>query len=580
MSQYISYSSRNGTSSSSGVSSLNGEIGAINLVAGSGISVIPAGQNITIAATGSGGTVTNISVVSANGFAGTVANPTTTPAITLTTTITGLLEGNGTSISAASVGSSGSVLFSNGSTIAQDNTEFFWDETNKRLGIGNNAPTVTLDVSGEILATNTLPNDTSGFGGDIQVTSHVTTNGSITTIGIQGVASSMIDIGATNDKTLAGLVYTVQRGTGSDAGNLHNMTGASVLMFHNSDSAGSADEAVGFDSFFFSQSGTVTNLYDFRSQRVPSGGTIINHYGVYLSADTITPIKNWLSGSSLMGFSSFGSGPTAIVHLPGVTTSAGSASIKLNSGTLMTTPENGAIESNGTNLFWTDDTGTRQQLNGGSSGANTALSNLASTAINANLLPGTNNTLLLGDNTHKFLELHASGIFINATNKLIDVPNAVYNDITGQPLLNGNAFQLLNQGNLGLDFSDLTSYGFNFVDTHISSTLQLNSPPATINDPNSGVGATSALVGLSTDIAGKITMTTGVGTAAGPQVYMNYFNSYGGSSIVIITPNDDFTALSTVGYWANGMGTQFVINFANAPGSAETYTWNYHVIGV
>lgn len=48
-----------------------------------------------------GGTVTTVSVVPANGFAGTVANATTTPAITLTTTITGVLKGDGTAISAA-----------------------------------------------------------------------------------------------------------------------------------------------------------------------------------------------------------------------------------------------------------------------------------------------------------------------------------------------------------------------------------------------------------------------------------------------------------------------------------------------
>ncbi len=47
------------------------------------------------------GTVTSVSVVSANGFAGSVANPTTTPAITLSTTANGLLKGNGTAISAA-----------------------------------------------------------------------------------------------------------------------------------------------------------------------------------------------------------------------------------------------------------------------------------------------------------------------------------------------------------------------------------------------------------------------------------------------------------------------------------------------
>ena len=50
------------------------------------------------------GTVTSASVVSANGFAGTVATSTTTPAITLTPSITGLLKGNGTAMSAATAG--------------------------------------------------------------------------------------------------------------------------------------------------------------------------------------------------------------------------------------------------------------------------------------------------------------------------------------------------------------------------------------------------------------------------------------------------------------------------------------------
>jgi hypothetical protein len=47
------------------------------------------------------GTVTSVSVVSANGFTGTVATSGTTPAITIATSVTGLLKGNGTSISAA-----------------------------------------------------------------------------------------------------------------------------------------------------------------------------------------------------------------------------------------------------------------------------------------------------------------------------------------------------------------------------------------------------------------------------------------------------------------------------------------------
>ena len=79
------------------------------LVAGTNITLAyndPA-NTLTINSTasgGGGGTVTSTSVVSANGLAGTVATPTTTPAITLSTTVTGMLKGNGTAISAATAG--------------------------------------------------------------------------------------------------------------------------------------------------------------------------------------------------------------------------------------------------------------------------------------------------------------------------------------------------------------------------------------------------------------------------------------------------------------------------------------------
>lgn len=50
------------------------------------------------------GSVTTVSVVTANGFAGSVSTASTTPAITVSTTVTGLLKGNGTAISAAVAG--------------------------------------------------------------------------------------------------------------------------------------------------------------------------------------------------------------------------------------------------------------------------------------------------------------------------------------------------------------------------------------------------------------------------------------------------------------------------------------------
>ena len=52
---------------------------------------------------GGGGTVTAVSVVSANGLAGTSSGGAT-PALTLSTSITGVLKGNGTAISAGTAG--------------------------------------------------------------------------------------------------------------------------------------------------------------------------------------------------------------------------------------------------------------------------------------------------------------------------------------------------------------------------------------------------------------------------------------------------------------------------------------------
>lgn len=68
------------------------------LTEGANVTITNGAGAITIAAAGS---VSTVSVASANGFAGTVANATSTPAITLTTTATGLLKGNGTAIAAA-----------------------------------------------------------------------------------------------------------------------------------------------------------------------------------------------------------------------------------------------------------------------------------------------------------------------------------------------------------------------------------------------------------------------------------------------------------------------------------------------
>jgi hypothetical protein len=74
-----------------------------SLVQGSGVTITGTWPNQTINATGTGGTVTAVSVVSANGLAGTSSGGAT-PALTLSTSVTGVLKGNGTAISAGTAG--------------------------------------------------------------------------------------------------------------------------------------------------------------------------------------------------------------------------------------------------------------------------------------------------------------------------------------------------------------------------------------------------------------------------------------------------------------------------------------------
>lgn len=131
--------------------------------AGAGITITTVNGVKVISATGGGtGTVTSVSVVSANGFSGSVANSTTTPAITLTTTVTGLIKGNGTAISAAvantdyqvpitltTTGSSGAATF-DGTTLnipQYSGTGTVTDVTSTDTSVTITSSTTTPDLS-------------------------------------------------------------------------------------------------------------------------------------------------------------------------------------------------------------------------------------------------------------------------------------------------------------------------------------------------------------------------------------------------------------------------------------------------
>ena len=121
-----------------------------------------------------GGTVTSVSVVSANGLAGTVATATTTPAITLSTTITGLLKGNATAISAAVSG-----------------TDYSAGTSALATGIVKSTTTtgaLTIAVAGDFP---TLNQNTTGTAGGLTGTPNI----SIGTLSASGVITSTVVTG-------------------------------------------------------------------------------------------------------------------------------------------------------------------------------------------------------------------------------------------------------------------------------------------------------------------------------------------------------------------------------------------------
>jgi hypothetical protein len=94
------------------------------------------------------------------------------------------------------------------------------------------------------------------------------------------------------------------------------------------------------------------------------GGTIVMD-GTGLTGAfpyTLSLLGNQFLSQSLAVGVNVGVVPTARIHVAGGSLNAGSASLKLDQGFLMTVAEPGAIESDGTDLWWTDSGSIRRKL--------------------------------------------------------------------------------------------------------------------------------------------------------------------------------------------------------------------------
>lgn len=222
--------------------------------------VDPTTKRLLVSATGLGsGTVTSVSVASANGFAGTVATATTTPAITLSTTITGILKGNGTAISAITVGSGLSYDGTTLSATGGSGTVTEVSSANGALSVATGTTTPVLTVnSAPILTTArtiggvsfdgsaniTVATATGGFtvsGGNLALgTNSLTLTGSIAATGSRVTKGWFTDLESTNMPTVGGTAIlssltaptfnTIELGTGQTDTTLSRVSAGLVAI--------------------------------------------------------------------------------------------------------------------------------------------------------------------------------------------------------------------------------------------------------------------------------------------------------------------------------------------------------------
>lgn len=297
--------------------------------------------------------------------------------------------------------------------------------------------------------------------------------------------------------------------------------------------------------------------------------------------------------------------------------------------------------SNGDALT-TDGFGVLSWQAAGGGGANTALSNLASTAINANLIFNTGATAIIqtkndaaADTKELFISSgvatgHISGALyltsgesdtsvgdttLATGNNTVSGGSGSLNVITGDttagnsggmfvssgvagngsgPANSGDIF--ISSGNVGADGSskagDLylatgggtngngTTYGRLILLTTLQSQV-ISGAITTTTNANAGAGAVSS-VSVASETAGAVSLTTGAGSSAGAQLTVNFTTPFPTAPRCLLMPTNSAAAnlLGTfAGVYVTSTTSAMTINFVGAPAPA-TFTWNYFCIEV
>ena len=286
---------------------------------------------------GGTGSVTSVSVVSANGFAGTVATSTTTPAITLTTSITGILKGNGTAISAATAGTD---YASPSQTMFIGTTSVAINRSSANLALtGISSVTLPGSASGTVQL---VPTAAVGTGTILTIPA---TTGTIVTTGDTGtVTNTMLAGSIAITKLAASTISGVSLGNSLNA--LTIGTGLSGTSYN-----GSTGVTIAIDSTVATLTGSQTlsnkslNAFDKKTGSI----TIANENVIQATVATLSQIA--VDTFAIAAYRS----AKYIVQITQGTNYQVSEILVIHNGTITTTTEYGMMNTNGSlGTFATD----------------------------------------------------------------------------------------------------------------------------------------------------------------------------------------------------------------------------------
>jgi len=301
--------------------------------------------------TGGGGSGTVTSINASGGTTGLTfsGGPVTTSG---TLTLAGILAVTNGGTGSSTAFTLGSVVFAGASGVyTQDNSNFFWDNTNKRLGIATTAPVSAIQANTTDAGTTTIVNaatfsHTSSGTAAANFGTSIELRGSSATVAERQMALWQAYWVTATDATRYSRVEMFGIAAGAQTKFLQwgrgNIASLEILGSFSSTSvlgSGASMSVINGDS-------TVANVtkINLAAQNTGTFAWLASQSNnLYLGTGNSSRIALTMLNAGQMGTGTVTT-PTAWLHLQAGTATPSTAPLKFNSGTLLGTPEAGAVE--------------------------------------------------------------------------------------------------------------------------------------------------------------------------------------------------------------------------------------------